>query len=111
MKTLWSTRKKAKDESFDELEYYLRSVLRPVEPKPDFVSELGARLVGATFKEDQWPVRLQYALLAVAGLISSVIIVVTGIRATLTLLGAMGFMRHIKNQVQSNQTTAIPPIA
>jgi len=99
MKTLWGSSKKVEDESFQELEYYLRTVLKPVEPRADFVSDLGARLAGAPYTKQRLPVRLQYALLAAAGLISSLIIVITGIRATLTLLGAMGLMRHIKGQM------------
>ena len=102
MKKLWGRSKNIEDESFQELEYYLRTILRPVEPKADFVADLGARLAHEPGKESYLPFKLQYALLAVAGLISSTIIVITGIRATLTLLGAMGLMRHIKGQAQSN---------
>ena len=102
MKTLWGRSKNIEDESFQELEHYLRTILRPVEPRVDFISDLGARLANEPIKGPQFPVRFQYALLAVAGLISSIIIVITGIRATLTLLGAMGLMRHLKGQTQSN---------
>jgi hypothetical protein len=102
MKKLWGRSNKVKDESFQELEYYLRAILIPVEPRADFVSDLGARLTATPFEKKQFPVRFKYALLAVAGVISSFIIVITGIRATLTLLGAMGLMRHIRGQVQSN---------
>ena len=102
MKTLWSRSKKIEDESFQELEYYLRTILKPVEPRVNFVSDLKARLVHTPDTGSKLPARFHYALLAVAGVISSILIVITGVRAALTLLGAMGLMRHIKGQAQSN---------
>jgi len=103
MKKFWGrSKKKVDDEGLLELEYYLLKVLKPVEPRAGFVSDLGARLADTQVTRIQFPFKVQYIFLAAAGLISSVIIVITGIRATVTLLGAMGLMRHIKTQAQSN---------
>jgi hypothetical protein len=76
-----------------------------------FVSDLKARLVSESIIKQPTPPLSRYVLLAAAGLISSVILVITGVRATVTVLGALGILHHIREQVQHKQVVAIPPTA
>lgn len=93
-----------------ELEDYLEIALQPVEPRPGFIADLRARLEGAPAPQRQWPAALRYSLLAAAGLVSSMIILVTGIRAAITILGALGVLGHIRSQIQQKQATVPPTV-
>ncbi|MBN1148765.1 MAG: hypothetical protein JXA78_16005 [Anaerolineales bacterium] len=94
----------------EDLEDYLARALRPVEPRPGFIADLRARLDRAPAPQKQSPAALRYALLAAAGLLSSLIIVITGVRAAITILGALGVLGHVRNQARRKQVAAAPPV-
>jgi hypothetical protein len=104
-------RRKSKQEldELEEMEDYLESALQPVEPRPGFIADLRARLETAPVPQRQWPKVLRYSLVAAAGVVSSAIIVITGIRAALTILGALGALKHVRSQMQQKGAAAVPP--
>lgn len=85
------------EEELAQLEAGLEQALVPVGPRRAFVSGLKGRLMAAP--EPHVPSMspaLQYTLLGALGLFSGIIILVTGIRATVTLLGAIGLLSQLK---------------
>jgi hypothetical protein len=76
--------------SLAEVEKQLKSTLVPVQPRAEYVRTLRTRLM-----EDKAPSAnvFQYLILAVAGILSSVLLVATGIRATKAIRAHM-HQRH-----------------
>jgi len=107
---IFRKRSKQDIDGLEELEAYMDSILQPIEPSPGFIADLRARLEAAPGPETRWPAALRYSLLAAAGLASSAIIVVTGIRATVTILGALGVLKHARDQMRQKQAAAAPPV-
>ena len=102
-------RKKPPEKEITLLETLLDAIYQPVEPKPFFVSDLKARLMGAPIPVRTAPTRRQLAMLAVAGVVSGVIILVTGLRAAVTVLVALGILRQMKGQMGGSQAATLPP--
>lgn len=95
----WRRRKNADLEDLIGLEEYLDESLLPVKPRQAFVAGLGSRLM--TEPELQLPSIspvLQYTLLGALGFFSGVIIIMTGIRATITLLGTLGLLSQLRKR-------------
>ena len=105
MKILTRWFRKENYDDLADLEAYLEATLNPITPRPAFVNSLGIRLMEATFSEPSVP---QYVFLAVAGVISGIIIVVTGIRAAITILGALGIVRSLKGQIRQERAGPQP---
>ena len=103
----WRTRQQ--DEDLSELESYLDAFYQPITPRPIFVDDLKARLLGTPI-----PVALSlgtrnYVFLILAGVVSSVILIITGIRATMTVLGALGIIRVMRAELDQKQPSPLPP--
>jgi hypothetical protein len=111
MKTRMKRGKLFMEDEFEELEACLKSVMRPVEPRSAFISALKVRLLNNHTNKRITPRFLQYSALLVAGLISGVIIVVTGVRATIAILGALGLLRNVRGQVTRKSTASIQPLS
>ena len=95
----WSRRRKIDTQEFVELEVNLDNALIPVKPRSAFVSGLQGRLL--SLPEPQLPAMpsaIQYLLLGFVGVLGGVLIILTGIRATLTLLGAIGILSQLKKR-------------
>ncbi len=107
---LWPRRRELDEGELADLEASLGKSLVPVEPRRAFVNGLKGRLMAAP--EPQLPSMspaLQYTLLGALGLVSGMIILVTGIRATVTLLGAIGLLSQFKKPERIPGTLR-PPI-
>lgn len=93
-----------------ELEAYLQATLQPVSPRPGFVHALRGRLFSQQGDAGQGAAGrqagvLQVAVFAIAGLATTVLVVVTGIKATAAILGALGLLHHVQ---QSREPAAQP---
>ena len=96
---LWPRRKELTQKEIEEMEAKLQESLVPVTPRPTFVSALKGRLMTAPEpKLPSMPPALQYTILGGLGLISSILIVVTGIRAAVTLIGALGLISQLRKR-------------
>jgi hypothetical protein len=88
----------------ESLEAYLNTLLGPVKPRQEFVQGLRGRLESTVSHtpKDQPQVQVSSVqlggstslLLILAGLVGSLILLVTGIRATLSLFEAVKSIRH-----------------
>lgn len=92
--------------NLQELESNLREILQPVVPTQDFVADLKKRLLRYPRWKIALPGMLKSIMLVSAGLFSGVIILVTGIRAIVTILGTFKILRQIKTQVNKKQVSA-----
>ena len=97
MRRLFGRRRKEDDYDLEQLESYLQSTLITVEPRPAFVQGLKLRLLEAPLDEPLAGGTFSYALLAMAGIVSGVVILATSIRATVTILGAFGLIRSMRS--------------
>jgi ribose/xylose/arabinose/galactoside ABC-type transport system permease subunit len=92
--------------NLQELEANLRGILQPVVPTPDFVADLKKSLLRYPRWKIAFPGMLKSIMLVSAGLFSGAIILVTGIRAIVTILGTFKILRRIKTQVNKKQVSA-----
>ncbi|MFC2052768.1 hypothetical protein ACFLV7_00500 [Chloroflexota bacterium] len=92
--------------NLQELESNLREILQPVVPSQDFVADLKKRLLRYPRWKIALPGMLKSIMLVSAGLISGVIILVSGMRAIVTILGTFKILRQIKNQENKKQVSA-----
>lgn len=92
--------------NLQQLELNLREIFPPVVPSTVFVSDLKKSLL----KYPRWkiaiPDLLKSIMLVSAGLVSGLLILVTGIRAIVTILGTFKILRQIKTQVNNKQISA-----
>jgi len=92
-------------------EAYLHETLRPVQPRPAFVSDLKLRLARAPQPKSARSLILKYSFWGAAGLISGAIIIIAGVRATILILSALGVLHfahdQVKNKSASSMKTAI----
>ena len=92
--------------NLQELESNLREILRPVVPSQDFVADLKKRLLRYPRWKIALPAMLKSIMLVSAGLISGLIILVSGMRAIVTILGTFKILRQIKTQENKKQVSA-----
>ena len=103
------------------LEAYLFDALEPVKPRQEFVQGLRGRLEKAVFpqpyKQNLVQVRAtrksgsQSIFLFLAGLVASLILLVTGIKATLSIVEAIKSIRqgnhHSDNNISRNHSASL----
>jgi len=80
--------------SLDDFEFYLSETLTPINPNPVFVYELKQRLVGSKIKNNNRTKILRYSVFGTAGVISSLILIVTSIRTVITVMGTIRMLRR-----------------
>jgi hypothetical protein len=90
--------------NLQELESNLREIFQPVVPTTDFVAGLKKSLLRYPRWKIALPGMLKSIMLVSAGLLSGLIILVTGIRAIVTIFGAFKIFRQIKTQKQVSAT-------
>jgi len=100
-------KEKINEEDILGIEDYLYSALYPVNPSSTFVQSLKSRLMDAPEPVNRSKEIMQYSLLGLAGVLSGIIIIVTGIRATVTILGALGILRQVRNRANRQGTAAV----
>ena len=101
-------------EDLAAMETYLQSMMEPVAPRPLFIKNLGERLFGRLANDApdlEVEIAPHYALLAGAGILSSVLILVTSIRAFLTLKGTIVSLRRVRSQVAQKRSAPLTPAA
>ncbi|MEK6222977.1 MAG: hypothetical protein N2D54_12090 [Chloroflexota bacterium] len=107
LKLFW---KKSKDSNeLGILENQLDILFLPVAPQIEFVQGLRNELVGDSKKHKLTlsPSKMRNGLIWVGGVASVFIMVMAGLRAIITLLGAVGIVQQINKQ---NQSTAEAPL-
>jgi hypothetical protein len=89
----------------DDLERLLQATLRPVTPSPRFVQQLRQHLTDPGIPTIRYPdpKLSHYLLLAIAGLLSSTFLILTGSRLVFAILGALGLLHYSRQQNEQEQ--------
>lgn len=91
-------RKSNKSNELSLVEQQLEGLYKPVEARPEFLDGLRQQLVGV--RERKWlglrVPSFEFVLLVIGALASLSLVLVTGIRAVLTLLGTLGVIQASK---------------
>ena len=90
-----------------KMERYLQSSFHPVAPRPDFVMGLKTRLNQESKRFTSRSTVLQYVLLSLAGVVTSVLLILAGIRAVITLLGVLGILSQMRGVVNEDRPPAL----
>jgi len=89
-----------------KLERKLQAVYQPVEARPAFVGDLRKRLGEA---ERGAPISLgEYAIWGGIGVLSSVLIVIMGIRASRTFMDTLGLLKHMRHPMPKEEANTQP---
>lgn len=84
--------------SVSDMENFLSGAFEPIKPRPEFVQALRGRLSSPLSPAARYPAPLPSPILIVGGLLGSILIVVTGIKAALSLAEAIKTLRMQKSQ-------------
>ena len=92
------------------MERYLQTSFRPVAPRPDFVTDLKTRLTQESKRFSSRSTVLQYVLLSLAGVLTSALLILAGMRAVVTLLGVLGILHQMRrHQMRTEMNDKRPP--
>jgi len=100
----------SRDVELEFLEKRLRSTLRPIAPRPGFVSSLGTRLLTGDFQSrpSQSTQKVSNVLLVAGGIIGSVVMVIASIRGILSLIKKVEIL--INNANKNTHKQQISPV-
>jgi hypothetical protein len=90
-----------------DTEIYLRNVMQPVQPRPAFVTGLKSRLMKATVAKKNNRAVFQNVVLALVGIAGSALLVIAGVRSVVTLLGAIGIIKLLRDQSQNKPSSTL----
>jgi len=104
----WKNKKITLEKDLRIIEKRLSSTLKPVDPHPKFVRNLRYKIVG---KHQQKILglpaeKVRKGLLVAGGVISFTVVIISGIRAIITILGALGLLQLNK---QIKESPKVPP--
>lgn len=93
----------------DQIESYLRVALTPVLPRPQFVDRLREEILAREFTSPFYllPRTIRLIGIGALALISSVLLVLTGIRAIIAFLGALGLVRRLKRSIEEDSSSRL----
>ena len=95
MKEKMSLRKMIEyNSNLDDFEVYLSESLTPINPRPEFVNELKQRLLGSKERRIDRNKVLRYSVFGTAGVVSTLILIVTSIRTVMTVMGTIRMLRR-----------------
>ena len=90
-----------------DLELDLESLLKPVQPRPEFVSELYQNILMYPNWKITVPSFLKLLVLILAAIVSGLLIMVTGARAIFMIMATVKIFRNEKSSASKNGVTAI----
>jgi hypothetical protein len=108
--------KKVNQMELSDLEGYLDRTLQPVAPRAEFVDALRDKLNRVEIQAEEnilekEPRALHYVLLGGAGILSSLLLVITGIRAVIALIGAIGALKQMRQRLEVKPPVTAPTTA
>ncbi len=107
MKRIFRNKLQKQDPELADIEALLEDTLKPVKPRPAYVSGLKARLLSAQAIKAASPDLPKYTLWGLAGLASIAVIIFTGVRATIVLLTALGVLHYAQERVRNKQAQPV----
>jgi hypothetical protein len=95
---------------FPSIETYLGSALRPIQPREIFVTGLKSKLKTEALTRRPGLSLSQFVLVAVIGISSSILLVFTGVRALVAILGALSLLRLVATPAHKKEgsVTIVP---
>jgi hypothetical protein len=111
MKKIIGRKIKKQQVDLDDLEIYLENMLQPVIPRVSFVSELKKSLIQSDLDTRLTPNLFQYALLTIVGLVTSIFIVVIGIRTTRSIIIGSGGLQSWRFRTRPKQAAPLHSMA
>lgn len=111
MRYTFPFRFKRKEQDFSDLESKLDAALQPIPPEDAYVRALRQRLA------IQWDLPRPTTstdtrgilMLIGAGFLSGILVLLLSIRAVLTIAAALGLLYQVKQQLDENRPTTLPP--
>jgi len=85
--------------NISELELNLDSILKPLQPRPEFVSELYQNILIYPRWKIEVPHFLKLILIVLAAIMSGILIIVTSARAIFMILATLKLFRNEKSNV------------
>lgn len=109
LKLPWSKSKKM--DLMTMLEAKLEAAMQPVQARADYLQGLRNELVGGPQKRFLGlRVKSPEFMLAIAGgALSVIVLLAAGVRAVITLLGAMGILQQVNKQIKENPPNPLTP--
>jgi hypothetical protein len=105
MKKTKTLKSKGAEPDFPSIESFLGSALKPIQPRAIFVTGLRSKLVTEARSRPAGLTLPQFLILVAIGIGSSILLVLTGTRAIIAVLGVLGFIRLSSGQHQKK-----PPV-
>lgn len=108
LKRIFTWRKEIPYDEREEMEAALEDVYQPIIPRPQFVNGLRRILKNHSmidYTEDA-KINQQGLIMMFAGFFSAALLLSIGIRALITLIGAIGVIHYHKRQLAQNQSAA-----
>lgn len=93
--------------NISELELDLEKILKPVQPRPEFVSELYQNILIYPKWKIVVPSILKLILLILAAIVSGLLIMVTGARAIFMIMATVKIFRNEKSSAKRNGVTTV----
>ena len=109
MKRMVNHRSKGAEIDFPSIETYLGLALQPIRPRAMFVTGLKSKLETEALTKRPGLSLLQYIIIAVIGICSSILLIFTGVRAVAAVLGALSILRLTSSQAQKKDSVTIAP--
>lgn len=108
-KSIFSWRKKIPNDERLEMEAALDNVFQPIKPRPQFVDDLRRALSNYSMIEDKEHagINQQDLIVIFTGFLSAALLLSIGIRALITLIGAVGVIQYHRKQIEQNQVTPV----
>jgi hypothetical protein len=90
-------------QEYSGLEDELQSILRPVNPRPEFIGDLRSRLKNLKdFPDENVPDGAQFLLILAFSFLTVVAVVMMSIRVVLLMASALGMLQHYRRQRQQS---------
>jgi hypothetical protein len=107
MKRMVIYKAKGAEADFSLIESYLGSALKPIQPRPVFVTGLRSKLATESRSRQAGLTILQYLILAAVGIGSGILLILTGARAIVAILGVLSVLRLNSGQTQKKPNITI----
>ena len=105
-------RRSNRSSCFDDVEALLQATLTPVNPRPIYIKDLKSRIIHhqPSGLKIERPGQQSHLLILLASIVSSALLIITGIRVIFTLIALLGGMRQVKRQVPRKTVASSPMV-
>ena len=109
MRRTANNRSKGVEIDFPSIETYLDTTLQPIQPRSTFVTGLKSKLKTEALTRRPGLSLLQFILVAIIGISSSILLVFTGVRAVAAVLAALGLLRLLSSPAHKKDRVTFAP--